>query len=274
MNTLLLKEAGGTYDATAKLVRSPIRWPGGKALLAKQIVPLLPAHTCYVEVFGGGLAILCNKARSKVEVVNDIDQELVNFYRCVRFHLEPLLQELEWVLNSRAQFEEFKAQPGLTDIQRAARWFWQNCTGFGGKGEHFGTHTSRSVVSRSSRLESIDKLSQRLEKVIIENLDWRECFRRYDREHTLFFCDPPYVHGCGYSTPWKSDDHQQLAHTIKALKGQWLLTYDDCSEVRDLYQGCRFTEVVTKKGIYNQQGAVLGALQQLIIQPGGGRFDP
>src|SRR5205085_1031202 len=94
--------------------------------------PLLPKHHCYCEPFAGGLAVFLAKPRSPIEVVNDVNGDLVTFYRCVRFHQDPLLTELEFVLNSRREFLDFRDQPGLTDIQRAARWFHRNKNCFGG----------------------------------------------------------------------------------------------------------------------------------------------
>ncbi|MES2572137.1 MAG: DNA adenine methylase, partial [Verrucomicrobiota bacterium] len=88
----------------------------------------MPPHRCYVEPFAGGLAVLLAKERSSIEVLNDINGDLVNFYRCVRFHSDVLLTELEFVLNSRQEFTDFRHQPGLTDLQRASRWFFRNKT--------------------------------------------------------------------------------------------------------------------------------------------------
>ena len=72
-------------------IKPAIRWAGGKRLLAKYILPHVLPHECYVEPFSGGLAVMLAKPRSRMEVVNDIDGDLVTFYRCVRFHQEPLL---------------------------------------------------------------------------------------------------------------------------------------------------------------------------------------
>jgi DNA adenine methylase len=173
-----------------------VTWPGGKSRLLKHILPL-PEHTCYVEAFAGGLAVLLAKPRSQIEVVNDVDGDLVNFYRCVRFHQEPLIAELEFVLNSREEFRDFVAQPGLTDLQRAARWFFRNRTCFRGANlETFGVSpisAGGASSSRAARLESIRQLSVRLDRVVIEKLDWHRCLEAYDRPSTFFFLDPPYT---------------------------------------------------------------------------------
>src|SRR3977135_1593780 len=112
-------------------------WPGGKSWAAKYVLPLIPEHTCYVEPFAGGLAILLAKPPCGLEVVNDINSDLINFFRCVQSHRDELIKELQWVLNSREAFTEFKQQRGLTDIQRAARWFRIQTLSFGGDGNSF-----------------------------------------------------------------------------------------------------------------------------------------
>lgn len=92
-------------------VRPAVSWPGGKGRLLKYILPLIPRHTCYCEPFSGGLAVLLAKPRSKVEVVNDLNGELITFYRCVRFHADVLLTELEFVMNSRQEFSTSGTSP-------------------------------------------------------------------------------------------------------------------------------------------------------------------
>jgi len=125
-----------------------IRWPGGKAKLTKYLLPHIPEHNCYVEVFGGGLALMLAKPRSKMEVANDFNHDLVSFYRVVKWHCDELLRELEFMTNSRKDFEDFIAQPGLTEIQRVARWYVRNAISFGGMGSYFGTSKKSGGVQR------------------------------------------------------------------------------------------------------------------------------
>src|ERR1043166_5274062 len=161
------------HDRPILKTRPAISWPGGKTRLLKYLLPLIPKHVCYCEPFAGGLAVLLAKPRSQVEVINDINGELVTFYRCVRFHPDVLLTELEFVLNSREEFYDFRDQPGLTDIQRASRWFFRNKNCFGGANmDSFGTGAtcgSASLGSRHARMEAIRALSLRLDRVCIEH---------------------------------------------------------------------------------------------------------
>ena len=111
-----------------------IPWIGGKRRLARHILPLFPAHTCYVEPFCGAAALFFRKAPAKAEVLNDINGELVNLYRVVQHHLEEFLRQFKWALTSRQIFKWLQATPPepLTDIQRAARFFYLQKNAFGG----------------------------------------------------------------------------------------------------------------------------------------------
>lgn len=235
-------------------IRPVIGWPGGKRLLAKHILPMIPRHTCYVEVFGGSLAILCAKEKSHVEVVNDIDGELISFYRTVRFHLDELLRELLWFANSRQEFLDFLQQPGLTEIQRAARWFYRNKMSFGAMGRHFGTSKvggGASLSSRRSIWDALEAFNRRMDSVCIENLSFEKILQTYDGPKTFFYMDPPYVTGdqdC-YSTRWKKEDHVRLREAVRGIKGRWLLSYCDSSLVRKLYAGCRLRSIERVAGI-------------------------
>lgn len=256
-----------------------VRWPGGKRRLTKYIVPLLPAHACYVEPFGGGLAVLAAKPRSRAEVVNDIDGDLVRFYRVLRYHVDALLDELSLVLNSREEMLAYIGQPGLTDVQKAARWYMRNALSFGGLGEHFGTGKTgaggASLSSRANRLAKLRQFNERLDKVSVENLPWQQVFDRYDASTTCFYVDPPYTSGHQYGRPWTADDHRALRDRLFSIAGAWVLSYDDSPEVRSLYEGCRFVEIVRARGIGNNHSHMRRDYAELLIvpadQPSGGQ---
>src|SRR3972149_9245263 len=106
-----------SFVREVKMVNSPFKWVGGKSRLRKQIIPLLPAHTCYVEPFAGAAWVLFGKPPSEVEVINDIDQELINFFRVVRDCPEDLMASFEWDLVSRAEFQHLaETNPGSLSL--------------------------------------------------------------------------------------------------------------------------------------------------------------
>ena len=232
--------------------------------MLKYILPLIPRHTCYCEPFSGGLAVLLAKPRSEVEIINDLNGELITFYRCVRFHADVLLTELEFVLNSRKEFFDFRDQPGLTDIQRSARWFYRNKNCFGGANmDSFG----HGRGSRAARMESIRALSLRLDHVCIEHLDWDHCLRLYDRPGTFFFIDPPYTH-CkpDMYEGWTDTDVQILRDRIAELRGKWLVTLNDTPSIRKIFAGCWITPIARARGVNNQGGAAV-IYREVIIRP-------
>jgi DNA adenine methylase len=205
-----------------------------------------------------------------MEVVNDINGELITFYRCVRFHADVLLTELEFVLNSRQEFYDFRDQPGLTDIQRAARWFFRNKISFGGQMDSFGTGAlggGSSHGSRANRMEVIRALNLRLDRVCIEHLSWEKCLTLYDRPSTFFFLDPPYT-GCGATTykAWTDTDVRILRNKIDKLRGKWLVTLNDNAANRKIFSGCKIRSVDRAMGI-NNQGDTAKRYKELIITP-------
>lgn len=202
-------------------------------------------------------------------MLNDINGDLVNFYRCVRFHSDVLLTELEFVLNSRQEFHDFRHQPGLTDIQRASRWFYRNKTCFGGANmdSFAGGPAGGANSSRENRLEAIRALNLRLDKTCIENLDWQRCLELYDKPDTFFFLDSPYTDcDAAMYAEWTATDVQRLHDRVVALRGRWLVTLNDTPAIRQIFAGCEIRAIARARGIRNT-GAGAPLYRELIITP-------
>ena len=140
-------------DNTFIACRPPLAgWMGGKSLLAKRIIDRIPAHKCYVEPFCGAAWVLFKKPESRVEVINDLNKDVVTLYRCLQWHLGEFVRYFKWVLVARDEFERLKkADPDtLTDIQRAARFYYLQQACFGGKitSPSFGYAASRGVKAQ------------------------------------------------------------------------------------------------------------------------------
>lgn len=221
-----------------------IPWPGGKRRLLKHLYPHFPAHECYVEAFAGGAAALLLRPNpAPVEVLNDINGELVNLYRCVRHHLDEFVRQFRWALNSRAEWlREQRVRPDtLTDIQRAARFYFLQKLAFGGKvvGQNFGYVASGSGP-RLNLLRIEEELSGvhvRLANVIIEQGSWREVVDRYDRPHTLHYLDPPYWQTEGYGVDFPWSEYEAIAAFMCQAKGKVILSINDHPEIRGLFAG-------------------------------------
>ena len=192
----------------------------------------------YVEVFGGGGSVLLNKERSVREVLNDANGNLINLYRVVREHPDELKDRLLYVLHSR---EDFKiAQRRLAqfsykdDILRAADFYQVVRQSYAGNGKQF------SAVARSmwAGFPAIDRVAGRLQGVTLEKEDFGVIFQRYDSPTTVFYIDPPYFFTEDYYPGgiFLRSDHQRLAAILQNTEGLWLLSYNLCPEVLELYQ--------------------------------------
>lgn len=225
-----------------------VPWIGGKRKLADHILPLFPDHQCYVEPFCGAAALYFIKNPSNVEVLNDINGELVNLYRVVKYHMEELYRQFKWALISRQNWEWLKITPPdtLTDVQRAARFLYLQKLAFGGKvdGQSYGTATtSRPRFNLLSLEHDLCEAHLRLSSTNIEHLPWQAVIEKYDRPHTLFYCDPPYwqTEGYGVNFPWS--EYEELARLSKQIKGNMIISLNGHPEIRTLFDHLHMIEV-------------------------------
>lgn len=220
-----------------------IKWMGGKRRLVDRILPFIPAHTCYVEPFAGGAALFFMRPYvSDSEVINDINGELVNLYRVVQNHLEEFVRQFKWALSSRKVFEwqQMTRPETLTDIQRAARFYYLQQLAFGGKiaGQTFGTATTSGPGLNLLRLEEqLSAAHLRLANAQIEHLPWQECITRYDRPHTFFYLDPPYWQTEGYGVEFGWDQYREMAKLLGQLQGKAIISLNDHPDVRACFNG-------------------------------------
>jgi len=218
-----------------------IPWIGGKRRLADRIFPLFPRHSCYVEPFAGGAALFfLRPVPAEVEVLNDINGDLVNLYRVVQHHLEEFVRQFKWALSSRQVFkwlQETRPET-LTDIQRAARFYYLQQSAFGGRvdGQSYGTATTQPPGLNLLRIEeALSAAHLRLSNTYIEHLSWAECIRRYDRPHTLFYCDPPYWQTEGYGVPFGFEQYEEMAELIGRIKGKAIISLNDHPDIRRVF---------------------------------------
>lgn len=237
-----------------------IPWIGGKRRLADRLLPLFPQHECYVEVFAGGAALFFLKPhQASVEVLNDINGELVNLYRVVQHHLEEFVRQFKWALTSRQVFKWLQdTQPEtLTDIQRAARFYYLQQHAFSGKvqGQNFGTATTAPAINLCRIEESLSAAHLRLSGVYVENLSWSECMRRYDRPHTFFYCDPPYWETEGYGVPFEFAEYERLVEFMGSCKGKVMVSINDHPQIRQAFAGFRMEELDIKYSVASRHGS-------------------
>ena len=216
-----------------------VPWIGGKRRLFDHLIPQFPAHECYVEVFAGGAALYFMRPPAKVEVINDINGELVRLYRVVQNHLEEFVRHFKFALASREVFAWHQQTPPdtLTDIQRAVRFFYLQQHAFGGKvsGQSWGTATTVPPINLLRIEENLSAAHLRLAGAFIENMDWHKLMERYDRPHTLFYLDPPYLETEGYGVEFSKDEYVKMADLMGRLKGKAVLSLNDHPEIRRIF---------------------------------------
>ena len=229
-------------------------WYGGKFSHLDWLLPLLPECHHYCEPFAGSAAVLLNRQTSPVETYNDIDGEVVNFFKVLRDNgseLERLIsltpfsrEELHYAVSLESQ--------DLTAIERARRFYvrarqtrtglaqtssigrWANCK-----------NTSRSGMSGAvSRwlggIEQLQEITNRLLRVQIENRPAIDVISLYDSESTLFYCDPPYVHSTrgdnkSYAFEMSDAQHMELANCLNSIKGKAAVSGYRCDLMDKLY---------------------------------------
>lgn len=222
-------------------LKAPFGWVGGKSKLAQDIVSLIPGeHITYVEVFGGALSVFYAKDKSKLEVVNDINSDLVNLHRSIRTNPQTLSFYLNQMLISREIFEDirYRRLKPRNNIEAAAFYLYQLTQSFGSKGDNFAM-SAKSGRKPKDIYKSYKKWSDRLKGVTIENKSFQELILLYDNELNFFYVDPPYVSTESYyknTGGFGIKEHKQLARLLSNIKGKFLLSYNDCELVRELYK--------------------------------------
>jgi len=260
----------GMVQEGAKMARKKIAfgWYGGKYSHLGWLLDLLPESLHYCEPFGGSAAVLLNRKPSPVETYNDLDGELVNFFRVLRDQKDELIYAIGMTPFSRQEFVEAIETNGngahLSDLERARRFFvrarqvrtglaqtasvgrWANCL-----------KTSRAgmagAVSRwLGSVEGLDSLAARLLRVQIENDDALAVIHRYDSDETLFYCDPPYPHDSrgdakAYQYEMTDADHMALFLALSSVKGKVAISGYHGQLMDSLYKDWHLYEAVTKK---------------------------
>ena len=254
-------------------MNSPISWVGGKKALRELIYQRMPKEFGrYIEVFGGGGWVLFGrKPGSVMEVYNDFNSDLANMFRCIRDRPMALLKELGFLpLNGRDEFnilkkflekEEFTneylqeeieiAQRNLTvsqfdeikflllenaqmnDVKRAAAFYKLIRLSYGSGCTSYGCQPFD--IRRT--FELIWQASRRIKDTVIENKDFEALIKQYDRENAFIYCDPPYYQTEGhYEVIFRKEDHFRLQDTLVSCQGKWLVSYNDCEFIRELYK--------------------------------------
>jgi DNA adenine methylase len=247
-------------------MKGPLNYIGGKSRFVTTILPMIPEHLTYVEPFSGGAQIFFRKDPAKVEVLNDLDGELVNFYRVCQSHYEELLRYLRFMVVGRDWYKRLQATPpeSMTDIQRAGRYFYLQKSTFGGRvaKQSYAVHVLQpSHFSTAKLAKVIEDTHKRLDGVQIESVSYEKVIRKYDRPSTFFYIDPPYYGVKGlYRFDFEHIQFEQLAEQLRTIRGKFLLSVNDRPELREIFKGFHLTMITVSYSLQKHAGRRYGEL--------------
>lgn len=213
-------------------LRTPISYYGGKQIMARHILPLIPEHDIYTEAFLGGGAIYFAKEPSRYEVINDLNGEIVNFYKIITTDFWRLNELIQATLHSREQYEEAMViynHPRLFDPVKRAWAFWiLTNQGYVSKIGSWGYEKEgASLVNKleSKKVEFDRSIRTRLERTQIECNDALKVISSRDTAKTFHYIDPPYIgSNMGHYGGYSDDDYQQLLQTLANVEGKFILS--------------------------------------------------
>ena len=224
-----------------------IPYYGGKYELSKTLVPLIPTHERYIEVFAGGLSMFFRKSKAKWNVLNDIDNYIVNLYICVMYERDKLVKNLFWIPKSRKLFLDFREEIKenkeieIPDPKQAAKYFYCIRNSFN---KLIHTPFSMNKDMNKNWDEEFEYSRMFLGGATIENLDFGTLFDKYyPKEDDFWYLDPPYIiateKGSYYMNNFTIEDHTRLRDCVNKIdeaNGKFMVSYDYRPEVKELYK--------------------------------------
>lgn len=258
------------------VTRQPLKYFGSKWRIARWIIGHMPPHDVYVETHAGGASVLLQKPPAPIEVYNDLDSQVVNFFRVLREYPNEFIRLVELTPFSREEYVN-GFEPTDDPIEAARRFYlvsWQsrggsraalsgnNPTATGWRFQRRNTSYKRAIDDFTSAPERLRQTVARLRDTWIEHDDAANVIDRYDTPETLFYVDPPYMHGTrsmrcsrGYAVELKDEEHSTLADRLREVVGMVIVSHYDCPEYDALYAGW-VKHVITARTDGNNGGTV------------------
>ncbi|HEY5834948.1 DNA adenine methylase [Streptomyces sp.] len=251
-------------------LRPPFPYFGAKGRLAGRLADLLPDHRVYVEPFAGSAAVLLAKPPSPVEVINDLDGNVVTFFRALRDEPKALVRALRLTPYARDEFLAADlSAAGLSDLERARRFFVRttqghNAAGSGGRAGWSNGIRARHTDATATRglVDRLDQIAERLHAVVVDNRDARDVIAQHDAPDAAFYLDPPYLadtrqSGRDYAQEADSEEfHRDLADFLRAVRGTVLLSGYPSPLYNELYAGWDRIEITMHRATTNSRGRV------------------
>ncbi len=250
-------------------IQSPVlKYYGSKFRLASWIISHFPKHRHYVEPFGGAANVLLLKGPAHLETYNDLNSDLVTFFRVLRDRPQQLIRALRLTPWSRQEFAVCCSSDGkIDDLERARRLYfrlWMSIEGGIAKGSFRRHKNGNRSVTKDLRFGTLYRAARRLQRVVIEQRDALALMNEMDSKDTLFYLDPPYVASTRtarsiYSHEMNDDAHRQFLATVKALKGLVVISGYPSPLYTNNLESCGWHRV-DKRAIVNSGGSRIESL--------------
>lgn len=258
--------------------RPALRYHGSKYLLSGWIISHFPPHECYVEPYGGGAGVLLQKSRSWLEVYNDLDRQVVNFFRVLREQPDDLVRMIELTPYARAEWDLSYSDPGPDPLERARRFYVKSYMNIAGATSQWrsGWRRQKTITKQNGKkrmtpapitfmhTDHLYAIANRLRGVQIENDDALNIIRRYDSADTLFYLDPTYPSSTrgrwkktAYAHEMSDDQHRELADLLRTISGMAIISGYRCDLYDELYAGWTRAD---KKTRVNGPGSAIESL--------------
>lgn len=212
-------------------MKTPVSYYGGKQQMVKEILPLIPKHTQYVELFFGGGSVFFAKPRSEHEVINDLNLQVINFYKVLKTDFDKLNKLIQATLHSEYDYQksmDILKAPLENKIEYAWAFWCQTTLCFSNiiyGGFAFGNDERCARTTYNKKLNFDERYLRRIEKAEIFNRDALELIKLKDSPDTFFYIDPPYVSSnCGHYDGYTMDDFKNLLDALSNIKGKFLLS--------------------------------------------------
>lgn len=256
--------------------RSPLIWFGGKSKYADYIINKMPKHKVYVEPFGGAGHVIAKKTRIGHEVYNDIDGRVVNFIMQSIERTEELIYKCGQLPYSRQLYEKWRREEMPKDpFENAVRFFYLNRSAISkGNAEevpktgwrHSTTSSQNPAMGYVNAAKAIKEFAERMQGVMIENIDFRTIIEKYDSSEALFYVDPPYVgREKFYAGGFTEKDHRDLAELLNNVKGKVIISYYEDPLLDELYKNWEIDRFKTFKQVVGGQNLGAEAEELLLM---------
>jgi DNA adenine methylase len=244
----------------SQLLNCPVVIPyyGGKFELSRRLVPMLPPHNRYIEVFAGGLSMFFRKKKVKDNIVNDIDNDIVNLYISVLEDFDSFIKYIKLLPRSRYLFDQYKSkihkakEIKIPDYKRAAMYYYVIRNAFN-KNPYNILSIGGNSNWKNKLLEEIVLSKSKLDGVLIENMDFRKLIEKHHpTKGDLWYLDPPYVIASErkdyYMHTFTMPDHikvKEICDDIDKAGAEFMVSYDDRDEIKDMFKDYNIKELKT-----------------------------